>query len=267
MRFVEFTWLVISLASQMGAEQSRLWGKIRDIKPHIVRESWRASKRTAGIDFQGAIAFSQFAWSRGWIPCMFFSGSGSSQRKAGTNSGIPLFRKFFSSRHLLECEYAIHLLANGLRADRLYDETVHAGFQALAAVLFEGVRGHGHNRNMSAGTLFHRTNLARRFYAIQDGHLHVHGDEIDFALLQDPKYGHSVARHEHLMSHLFQQTGDQPLIYEVVFRNQYAQAGSARCGPLDFRGRQLTLSLSGHLLQCFKQPGTPNRLQNRVSNS
>src|SRR6267143_38110 len=267
MRLVEVTWLVMSLAAHRGAEQSRLRGETRDIKPPIVRESWRASKRTGGMDFQRAIAISNFAWSRGWLPWMFFSGSGSSQRKAGTNSGMPLFRKFFSCCHLQECKYAIHLFANGLRADRLYNETVHGGFQALAAVLFEGVRGHGHNRNMSGGALFHRTDLSRRIYAIQDGHLHVHGDEIDFALLQDSKYGHSVARHERLMSHLIQQTGDQPLIYEVVFRYQYAQAGSARCGPLDFRGRQLTLSISGPLLQCFEQPGAPDRLQNRAGNS
>src|SRR6267142_5220673 len=132
MRAVEFTWLVISLASQMGAEQSLLCGKIRDIKPHIVRESWRASKRTGGIDFHGTIAFQKFAWFGGWIPCMFLSGSWSSQRKAGTNSGIPLFRKFFSRCHFLECEYAIHPLSSGLHAGRLYNETVHAGFQALA---------------------------------------------------------------------------------------------------------------------------------------
>ena len=112
MRFVEFTWLVISLASQMGAEQSLLCGKIRDIKPHIVRESWRASKRTGGIDFHGTIAFQKFAWFGGWIPCMFLSGSWSSQRKAGTNSGIPLFRKFFSRCHFLECEYVSHPLSS-----------------------------------------------------------------------------------------------------------------------------------------------------------
>src|SRR5882672_7267115 len=70
MRFVEFTWLVISLASQMGAEQSLLWGKIRDIKPHIVRESWRASKRTGGIDFHGTIAFQNLHGSAaGYLAC------------------------------------------------------------------------------------------------------------------------------------------------------------------------------------------------------
>jgi hypothetical protein len=52
-----------------------------------------------------------------------------SQRKASTNSGIPLFRKFSSAGHLLQGKYAIHLLANGLRAERLYNGTVHASLR------------------------------------------------------------------------------------------------------------------------------------------
>jgi hypothetical protein len=86
-------------------------------------------------------------------------------------------------------------------------------------------------------------------------------------LPQDPEHGHSVAHHDHLMSHLFQQTRDQALIDEVVIRYQYAQAGSAKRGPLDFRGRRLALRLSGHLLQYLEQLGAPNRLQNRAGNS
>src|SRR5882672_94804 len=118
-------------------------------------------------------------------------------------SGIPPNCCIFLGCHHLEREYPLHLVPNGLRADRLDHEPVHAGFETLAAALFERVRGHRHNRNMSTGALFHRTDLSRRFHPIQHGHLHVHGNEVDFAFPQDTEYGHSVARHEHLMPHLF----------------------------------------------------------------
>src|SRR6476660_1735227 len=137
-------------------------------------------------------------WKAGCLPCLWIRAE-----PAAANSGNMPSHRFPSRCYLLEREYALHLLSNGLCADRLYHESIHAGFKALAAILFEGIRGHSHNRNMSAATHFHGTNLPRRFYAIEDGHLHVHGDEIDCALPQDPKYGHSVACHENLMPHLF----------------------------------------------------------------
>jgi hypothetical protein len=76
-----------------------------------------------------------------------------------------------------------------------------ACFQALAAVFIKRVRGHGHNWRMFSGALFHRTNLPRWFYAIQDGHSHVYGGQINFALFQDANDRHTVARNEHSMSH------------------------------------------------------------------
>src|SRR6266481_1965460 len=241
--------------------------KICNIKPHIVRESWRASKRTGGTISSPQLYFQNLYAAAPGNPCVTPGPFRWRQARESPASGILPDHSIFPFCHHLKREYALHLLPNGLCADRLDHESVHAGFETFAAVLFERVRGHSHNRNMSARAYFRRTDLSRRFYAIQDGHLHVHGNKIDLAFLQNPKHGHSIARQDHLMSHLFQQTRHQALIDEVVVRYQYAQADSVKRGPLDFRGRRLALWLSGHLLQCLDQPGAPNRLQNRAGDS
>jgi hypothetical protein len=66
-----------------------------------------------------------------------------------------------------------------------------------------------------------------RFDSIYDRHLHVHGYEVEFLLRQHMERRGAVV-HYHRVPHFFEDSRDEPLIHDVVFRQAKFEV---RCQP------------------------------------
>src|SRR6267142_6610760 len=91
MRFVEFSWLVISLASHRARNNHACGEKSATL--NLILSGNRGAQASAPADgiSRGSLHFQDLHGPAPKLRCMFFSGSGSSQRKAGTNAtaGVP----------------------------------------------------------------------------------------------------------------------------------------------------------------------------------
>src|ERR1700687_3160959 len=110
---------------------------------------------------------------------------------------MAVFRRLFS--RFLERNNSLDFLANGLRTDWLDHKSIHAGLQALAAVLFESIGGHGYDEHMFAAAKRRRTNCHRGFDSVHVRHLHVHGNEINLMLRDETENRVSISRDDYLM--------------------------------------------------------------------
>ena len=62
--------------------------------------------------------------------------------------------------------------------DGLGQKAVHAAFHGVAAILIEGIGGHGKDRNSGQSGIFQSADLPGGGIAVHDRHLHIHQHQI-----------------------------------------------------------------------------------------
>ena len=104
--------------------------------------------------------------------------------------------------------------------DRLGDEVVHAGGDAAGAVLAGG--GGGHGQYAQAGQARVGADVAGRFQAVHQRHLHVHQHAVEGGLAQQVERFLAVGRQAHRRAHVFQHLQRDLLVEGVVLHQQDA---------------------------------------------
>ena len=137
-------------------------------------------------------------------------------------------------------------------------KAIHAGREDSLAISRHGVRGQtDHARAGQALSRFIRTDPASRFEAVHQGHLPVHEDDIERALLECREGRHPVRGNADGVASAFEHGARDGLVERVVLRDQDPQRRRRGRGRGEQRNRSGDIGNPTRQFEFERRPHSP----------